>query len=262
MSDASPAGHAPVPQLSVVVPCFQCADVIGASVDKLTSFLEGAGRSWEVVLVDDGSRDGTWQVLTSRADGEQVHAIRLPENRGKGRAVAEGMRVARGACRLFTDADLPYALEAVPRCVDIVEAGRFAVFGNRLLPDSDARAQPWLRRHLGTGVRLVVGFLLGRRDVDTQCGLKAFSGPAAEILFRDLRTGGFLFDVEVTLLLTRAGVPVDFVPVDLVNHDKSTVRFFSTGLRALGEAWSIIRLRAADREKVAALSALYRRSNT
>lgn len=257
---ATPApGGSPVPpdpaapELSVVVPCYNCAGTIEASIRTLSRHLDATGLAWEMILVDDGSEDGTGRVLEARADGERIVALRLPRNRGKGGAVARGMLQARGACRIFTDADLPYRLDPIGECVTRVRSGRPVVFGNRRLAASDARARPWLRCVLGGLVQLGVGALLGRRDVDTQCGFKAFSAPVAEIVFRDLRTEGFLFDVEVTLLLNRAGVPLDFVPVVLVNHDVSTVRPVRTALRTLAEAWAILRALDGDDGRVEAL---------
>jgi len=233
-----------VPELSVVLPCYNCAAQVDRSISDLSAHLDARGGSWEIVLVDDGSTDGTGDVLRDRADETRVVVRSLPENQGKGRAVAEGMKQARGACRVFTDADLPYRLDAIDRCADeILRRGRPAVFGNRLLTTSDASAQPPLRRWAGRIVRTAMGTLLGRRDVDTQCGLKAFSGPLADALFPMLQIDGFLFDAEATLLLTRAGVPISFVPVELGTQSSSTVHFARTGLMTLREAWRIRRIR-------------------
>jgi dolichyl-phosphate beta-glucosyltransferase len=233
-----------VPELSVVLPCYNCDAQIDRSISDLSAHLDAWGGTWEIVLIDDGSTDGTASVLRSRADGARVVVHSLPKNCGKGRAVAEGMTQARGACRVFTDADLPYRLDAIDRCADeILHKGRPAVFGNRLLSASDASAQPLFRQWAGRIVRAATGTLLGRRDVDTQCGLKGFSGPLADALFPMLKIDGFLFDAEATLLLTRAGVPISFVPVELGAQSSSTVRFARTGLMTLREAWRLFRIR-------------------
>lgn len=250
------------PDLSVVVPCYQCADTVAGSIAQLVAHLDALPLVWELVLVDDGSRDGTGDVLLAHADAPRVVPVRLPVNRGKGRAVSVGMRRARGACRIFTDADLPYGLEPIDRCLELVREGSLAVFGNRLLADSDARAQPWVRRGVGRVVQLLVGALLGRRDIDTQCGFKGFAGPVADVLFTDLRTDGFLFDVEITLLLVRAGVRIDFLPVELVRSESSTVRLLPTALRSLGEAWRIFLARGRSSRELGMLRALYLRSKT
>jgi dolichyl-phosphate beta-glucosyltransferase len=243
-----------VPELSIVVPCYRCATTIGASVDRLRAYLPSVAHGWEILLVDDGSGDGTPAALEALADGTRVRTLSLEANRGKGAAVAAGMRAARGRCRIFTDADLPYRLVTIERCVERVGAGHPAVFGNRRLPGSDESAQTLGRRTASVVVRGLVGVLLGRHDVDTQCGLKAFSGPLADILFPMLRVEGFLFDVELTLLLTRAGIELDFLPVTLAGSDASSVRLLRTGLRTVRESWQLWRGRRRRAEDWVALS--------
>ncbi len=252
-----PAADAPA--LSVVVPCFDCADAVEDSLALLRTHLEGLGITWEIVLVDDGSADDTGSVVETLADGVKVRAARLPVNRGKGRAVATGMAMARGRCRLFTDADLPYRLDAVAGALDRVLAGHPAVFGNRRLAGSDARAASAVRRWASGLVRRVVGWALGRSDLDTQCGFKAFSGPLAEAVFPLLRVDGFLFDVELCLLLTQAGVEIEAVPVTLINQDTSTVHVLGTGLDTLAESWRLWRIRrrrAGDLEMLRAAASV------
>lgn len=230
------------PELSVIIPCYDAARLIERTVDELRDYLVGLSRTWEVVLVDDGSRDATAEIVASLAEEACVRAVLLESNRGKGRAVAEGMAAAKGACRIFTDADLPYRLNAIAQCAELIlEGGAHAVYGNRLLEESAARDQSLLRGLAGTGVRAVTGRLLGRSDVDTQCGFKGFSAPLARKLFPRLRIDGFLFDVEATLLLIRADVPIEFLPVELVNHSPSTVHLMRTGIMTMHEAWRIWR---------------------
>lgn len=242
------------PELSIVVPCYRCAPTIGASVERLSAYLPSVTRDWEILLVDDGSGDGTADALEALADGAHVRAMSLDANRGKGAAVAAGMTAAQGRCRIFTDADLPYRLVTIERCMERVLAGHPAVFGNRRLPASDESAQTLGRRTASVVVRGLVGVLLGRHDVDTQCGLKAFSGPLADSLFPLLRVEGFLFDVELTLLLTRAGVELDFIPVTLAGSDVSSVRLLRTGVHTLRESWQLWRGRRRRAEEREALS--------
>jgi glycosyltransferase involved in cell wall biosynthesis len=235
---------------------------VAESIARLTRYLDGLGARWELVMVDDGSRDGTGDVIDAHADGVRVIAVRLPANRGKGRAVSAGMLRARGACRIFTDADLPYRLGAIELCAELVRGGSLAAFGNRRLNGSDSSAQPWVRRAIGRVVQSLVGLLLGRSDVDTQCGFKGFAGPAADVLFADLRIDGFLFDVEISQLLVRAGVRIDFIPVVLLNRGATTVRLLPTALRSLSEGWRIFKSRGGSADRVRALRELYLRSNT
>ena len=234
--------QADAPDLSLVIPFYNCRSRVGPTVEALTSHLDGMALTWEAVLVDDGSTDGTAEALRGRGDDDQVAVVHLARNRGKGGAVAAGMARARGRCRIFTDADLPYRLDAVGACCRaVLDRGYHAAFGNRLLDGSVTHGVATGRRWASRLVRLVAGTVIGRRDVDTQCGLKAFSAELADALFPMLRIDGFLFDVELTLLLSRAGVPMGFVPVTLVNQDESTVRVLRTGFGTLRDAWRIWR---------------------
>lgn len=237
-----------MPDLSVVIPCYNCADSIARTISTVCRHLESRRESWELILVDDGSTDDTGLILRNHADGKRVIAVSLGMNRGKGRAVASGMVRASGSARVFTDADLPYELDAIDLCADRLLAGRRAVFGNRLVDGSDASAQPLVRRWAGASVRSVLGTLLGRRDVDTQCGLKGFSGPLADALFPLIEIDGFLFDAEATLLLTRAGVPISFIPVTLKRQDSSTVHFARTGIDTIREVWALLGIRSRRRD--------------
>lgn len=234
-----------MPQLSVIVPCYNCAASIAGSVAELSGYLGTIGRSWEIVLVNDGSSDATAAALDGLANAS-TRVVTLPANRGKGAAISAGMASARGDCRLFTDADLPYELSAIEACAAaILDEGRPIVFGNRLLPGSDATAQPLTRRLIGRTIRVVTTSIVGRRDVDTQCGLKAFSGAVADTLFPMLQIDGFLFDVEVALLLVRAGVPLFFVPVSLKPQESSTVAFLKTGRETVLDLWRLHRMSRA-----------------
>lgn len=237
-----------MPDLSVVIPCYNSEEWIAQTISTVCRHLDERSGSWELILVDDGSTDDTGLILSNHADGVRIIAVSLERNRGKGRAVATGMARATGAARIFTDADLPYELDAIDRCADRLLAGRRAVFGNRLIDGSDGSAQSLLRRWAGAWVRSAMGTLLGRRDVDTQCGLKGFSGPLADALFPMIEIDGFLFDAEATLLLTRAGVPISFISVTLNDRDTSTIHFVRTGINTVREAWTLLRIRSKRRD--------------
>ncbi len=234
MSDSVAGPAAPV-ELSLILPCYNAASLLEGSVSALMAYLEGLGVGWEIVLVDDGSTDGTPAVL-ARLAGPRVRTLRLEPNRGKGRAVREGMLAAAGRARLFTDADLPYRLDSIAACLDQIQAGRDAVFGSRLLAGSTIEADLPLLRRLASGLfRLAAGTIIGRYDLDTQCGFKGFSGPLADRLFPLLTIDRFAFDVELCLLLAEAGVPIGLIPVQLVNQELTTVTFVSAGLQTAVE---------------------------
>jgi hypothetical protein len=160
------------------------------------------------------------------------------------------MAQARGRVRLFTDVDLPYRLDAIEECLDALTTGHHqAVFGNRRLAESVVETHLPLLRRTGSAVfRLAAGLVIGRDDLDTQCGFKGFSGALAERLFPLLTVDRFAFDVEVCVLLVEAGIDIHPIPVRLVNHEASTVTFGAGAqtLAEIGRIWLRKRLRQYD----------------
>ncbi len=224
-------------ELSVILPAYNAASLLRRSLETLSAYLDGLGVSWEIVLVDDGSEDETAGQAERLCAQGNCRYVRLEENRGKGRAVSEGMLRARGKYRIFTDIDLPYSLDSIGRCYGLLATGEsHAVFGNRKLPGSASDvALPLLRRLGSRGFGWLAGAIIGRRDLDTQCGLKGFSGELAGVLFPMLRVERFGFDVELSLLLNQAGVEIRSIPVRLVNQDVSTVTVLGGGLQTMLE---------------------------
>ncbi len=221
------------PRLSVVVPAYKEADRIAQTVAELHSALGElrAAGDLEVVVVDDGSGDGTGDVARS-AGADQV--IVLAKNQGKGGAVRAGMLAATGRCRAFLDADLAYSPDQVLLLLEQIEAGWDVVVGNRhhvatrtLVPTS------MLRDVGGRMVNLATQVLLLGQYRDTQCGLKAMRGDVAEQLFATTRVRGFAFDIEVLHLVERYRLSLTEVPVKVRNSERTTVNLVSDTGRLL-----------------------------
>lgn len=228
------------PRLSVVLPAFRAVDVVGGSVARLRADLAGLGDDLEIVVVDDGSGDGTAEAAWT-AGADQV--ITLPVNRGKGAAVRAGVLAARGDTVAFTDVDLSYAPAQLLRLLAVVEGGTDVVTGSRLHADTTTLVQASRLRGVAGRLFGVVAarLVLGGQVRDTQCGLKAFSASAAARIFPAVRTDGFAFDVEVLALALRLGLRVEEVPVEVSNSDDSTVRVARQAVRMLVD---LLRIRA------------------
>ena len=213
-------------RLSVVVPAYREVGRIGTTVASLRDALAPAHSDGgvEIVVVDDGSDDGTAEA--SRADV----VVEFPANRGKGAAVRAGMRASSGAVVAFTDADLSYAPDQILGLLEEVEQGADAAVGDRRHPDSVAVTDPsWLRRAGSRAVAAACRVLRLGRGHDTQCGLKAFSREAAGELLDASVMERFAFDVELLFLAERLGMRVRDVPVEVVNSRVSSVRVASDG---------------------------------
>ncbi len=222
-------------EVSLVLPAFDCAPYIGASVQRAVQYFEEHGILGEVVVADDGSTDGTADAVPTAAN---VLVLRLP-HRGKGGALRAGMTAAHGHIRAFTDADLPYGLEPLARARQLIDEGRaHAVIGDRTLPGSAYRSTR-LRRVLSGFAGLAFRTLVGGEIRDTQCGFKCFRGDVAAEVFRIARVDGFAIDIEVLLLLLRYGLDVRRIPVRLEGEAVSSVHLLRDSGRAARDVVAI-----------------------
>lgn len=209
------------PALSVVLPAYDEEGRIGPAVERLRREVPVPGDV-EIVVVDDGSGDATAEAARG-AGADQV--LSLPANLGKGAAVRAGMLAARGRARAFTDADLAYPPAQLLRLLAQVEAGWDVVIGSRRHVDTTTLVRGRRVREVsGRLFNLVSRAVLLHRYLDTQCGLKAFSGDVARVVFARARVDGFAFDVELLYLAQRYGLTLKEVPVELANTATSTVR--------------------------------------
>ena len=248
----APGGH----RLSVIVPAYGEAGAIGAAIvrirTELTAVADDGGL--EVVVVDDGSGDGTADA--ARAAGAD-RVLEFPENRGKGAAVRAGMLAASGRTLVFTDADLSYAPAQIERLLTSVESGWDVVVGNRHHEGSTTIvAAGALRQVGGRVINLATRAVLVGPHQDTQCGLKAFRSDVARVIFGHSRVDGFAFDVEIIHLVERFGLSLREVEVEVVNSDRSTVHVARDAVLLLADLVRIRRwaakgaydLRPAERE--------------
>ena len=208
------------PFLSVVIPAFNEAARLPQSLERIAAFLAGWGRSYEVIVVDDGSGDET----ARRARDAGATVLQNEGNRGKGYSVRRGMIAARGAHRLMTDADLSTPIEELDRLLRVQEQGLDVVIGSRALPDSNIEIrQPWYRENMGRVFNLMVRLLAVPGLHDTQCGFKLWSARAADDVFRAARLDGFSFDVEALFLARKRGYSIAELPVTWRNDAATRV---------------------------------------
>ncbi|MCY3749126.1 MAG: glycosyltransferase family 2 protein [Chloroflexi bacterium] len=227
-------------QLSIVIPAYDEEARLGGTLRAIDEWAASRDGLVEVVVVDDGSTDATLDVARTWAQAEVGVSHRLPvvlaePHRGKGAAVARGMLAARGAVRLFMDADLAVPLVFVERIVEEIRRGADVVIGSRELAQSQRFDEPWRRHALGRGFNWLIGCLGVGGFSDTQCGFKGFSADAAEDVFNRVRlypAGGrtiegervTAFDVELLAISRRRGWQVVEVPIEWRHVPISKVR--------------------------------------
>jgi glycosyltransferase involved in cell wall biosynthesis len=190
------------PALSVVVPAYNEAAGIAATLRSLHATIDGLGLEREILVVDNASTDGTAHVVDALGD-PTVRVLRNGANLGKGASLRRGMLAAEGALRLHCDADCGPSVRALGRMVEL--AGEFdVVVGSRLAPGADVgRRQPVRRRIAGRSFGLLCRALLREPTRDLFCGFKLWRAGAAEASYRATALTGWTFDAE-TLAMARA----------------------------------------------------------
>jgi len=209
--------------LTLVIPAFNEAQRLPQTLAVLKETLTTWRLDYRVVVVDDGSSDGTAR-LPARY-GSRFRAQRLPRHRGKGAAVRAGMLQATGAVAAFTDADLPFDLSALRHGYQLIcEQTADVVCGARDLVGSGSKVSRSLWRHCASwAFRSAVQRLLALQITDTQCGLKVFSRRAIDSIFPRQQVDGLAFDVEVLYLAERLGLTCARIPVLQLNEYASTI---------------------------------------
>jgi dolichyl-phosphate beta-glucosyltransferase len=210
--------------LSVVVPCFNEEHRLPGALDVAERYLEPSGRSFELILVDDGSTDRTRSLIQSAQETTPyIRAVRLLPNRGKGRAVAEGVLFSRGDLVLVSDVDFSAPIEELAKLEDAIGRGADLAIGSRAKRGAREVDQPLHRRAMGKTFNLLVQTLLLPGIWDTQCGFKLMRGEVARELAGSLRIEGFAYDVELLYLAGLYGYQVSEIPVRWINSDTTRV---------------------------------------
>ncbi len=225
-------------ELSVVIACYNEADRIEASLRKLFNYLESRYERWEIIVVDDGSRDGTAPIVKGlQRERPQLVLISYPENRGKGYAVRQGILKASREFILISDADLAAPVEELERLKDAVLAGYDGAIGSREIKADGCYVEDhWMRRLAGRVFNRIVRGLALASFRDTQCGFKLFRREPLKAIARDLRVEGFGFDVEMLYLAGRRGMRLREVAVNWSAKPGSKVRLFPDAFKMLRDA--------------------------
>jgi dolichyl-phosphate beta-glucosyltransferase len=211
------------PSLSVVIPAYNEALRLPETLARVQAHLATLEREHEIVVVDDGSSDGTAETA-GRIGNVPVRVLRHEPNRGKGYAVRRGMLAARGERRLMTDADLSTPITELDRLEAELDRGFDVAIGSRALVGSRIEVhQPLYREAMGRAFNVLVQQLLLPGLHDTQCGFKLFTARAAEAAFAPGRLDGFSFDVEALYAARVRGLRIAEVPVVWRNDPRSRV---------------------------------------
>ncbi|MBI4711045.1 MAG: glycosyltransferase family 2 protein [Candidatus Omnitrophica bacterium] len=215
--------------ISIVIPAYNETGRIGKTLQSIRRYVTACGSDYEVIVSDDGSTDGTCELVQKEAQGLNYRLLRGAQNKGKGHAVRWGMLAAQGDIVLFTDADLSTPIEELEKIIPLLDSGVDVVIGSRALPQSDVQVhQNFIREGMGKIFNWFARVLVFRGVRDSQCGFKAFRKEAAQRLFSQSKIDGFCFDAEIVYLAQKNGCRLIETPVVWKNDPQSKVHIFSS----------------------------------
>jgi glycosyltransferase involved in cell wall biosynthesis len=257
------------PKYSIVIPAYNENIRLPLTLASVVSCIQKRGWDAELIVVNDGSTDGTADVVREFADNtpgvrsiekqliegrpapaapdEHTVELRLlenPGNRGKGYSVRAGMLAARGEVVLFTDADLSAPIEEAERLFDAIRQGADIAIGSRWLEaDRQTQRQPLYRQFFGRCFNAVTRAVMSLPFADTQCGLKAFSRGAAQTVFPLQTITHWGFDPEILFIAMKHGFWIIEVPVTWAHDERTRMSYLKDGFKMLQEL-TIIRWNA------------------
>lgn len=234
--------------MSIVIPAYNEAQRLPATLAAIAAHFSHSPRWVEVLIVNDGSSDGTVNAITPELVGSSAIQWRMlhnPGNRGKGYSVRHGMTEARGERLLFTDADLSAPIGELARLEAALDAGADIAIGSRSRVELLQTRQSWFREQAGKMFNRFVRWGLGLPFHDTQCGFKLFTRASAQAIFPQQRIEGWGFDPELLFLARRYGLQVSEVPVVWAHAEGAKIHMLRDSLRMFAElvvirrnAWS------------------------
>ena len=226
---------------SIVIPAYNESQRIAPTLDRVLAYVAEQRWDAEVVVVNDGSRDNTAEIVRSYAERHpMVRLVENPGNRGKGYSVRNGMLNATGDVLLFSDADLSSPIEEAHKLFEAIGQGADVAIGSRWLQaELQSERQPFYRQLFGRVFNLLLRIMLGLKFKDTQCGFKAFTRRAALAIFPKQRVERWGFDPELLFLANKCGFRTSEVAVRWAHDERSKISPLRDGLQMAVEIMRI-----------------------
>jgi len=225
------------PTYSIVIPAYNESARLGATLEKVLAYVHAQGWDAEVIVVNDGSRDNTADIVrTFAAKDPMLRLVENPGNHGKGYSVRNGMLNSRGRVVLFSDADLSSPIEEAPKLFDALDKGADIAIGSRWLrAETQTQRQPLHRQLFGRIFNLILRLTLGLQFADTQCGFKAFKKPAVQAIFPLQKIERWGFDPEILFLARKLKFKTVEVPVAWAHREGTSINPLVDGSRMVME---------------------------
>ena len=229
------------PYLSIVIPAYNEEKRIGETLQKILEFIATKSFPAEILVVDDGSVDGTVDVVNSFSNEKiPLKVISYEKNRGKGYAIKTGMLAAGGEYALFTDADMSTPVEMLERFEPHMKEGVEVIIGTRKTAGAYVgKHQPLYRENMGKVFTWLSNRLLGLDTSDFTCGFKCFHRRTIEPVFGSQRISGWGYDTEIIFIARRKGFRIQEIPVSWFNDEATRVKLWKNVFTCLSELYQI-----------------------
>lgn len=230
-----------MPHLSVIIPAYNEEKRLPSTLESVHNFLSASEQTFEIIVVDDGSSDGTKEVVKAFAEGHcGVRLLSHSPNQGKGFSVREGMLKADGDLLLLDDADGASPISELVRLKNAIENGADIAIGSRAKPGDETVVNALShRKHIGNTFNVIVQSLLLKGIQDTQCGFKLFKRDAAKDLFSIGKLNRYAFDVEILYLARLKGYEIAEVPINWTSIEGSKINLVTDPMNMLFEIGKI-----------------------
>ena len=226
-------------ELSVVIPAFNEEKRLEPSLQTITEFLEKNMENYEILVINDGSKDSTGNIIQKFKD-KKVRMIQNPKNMGKGFSVKLGMINAKYDPILFTDSDLATPIQETAKFMEAIQQGYDIVIASRNMEGAKITVeQPKYRQLLGKAFPMIVKRIILEEFKDTQCGFKMFKKTAARKIFPRQTLRRFAFDVEILYIAKQLNLKIKEMPVTWIDKEGSTLSPIKESIRMLNEVLKI-----------------------
>ncbi len=243
-------------RVDIVIPVLNEAHVLARSVSTVRAYLRADfDYDWRIVIVDNGSIDGTGVVARELCDAHSDVRCMSLRRKGRGRALRQAWMQSDADAVCYMDVDLSTELRYLNLLIDsILRHGYDVATGSRLLPDSKTR-RSLLRETVSRLYNLLVRIALGTRFSDAQCGFKAMSRAAVQAIVPQVRDESWFFDTEMLTLAEKQGFRIADIPVEWNEDDDSRVKILRTAWDDIKGIWRVRKTLRQVRPEVSALSA-------
>ncbi len=244
--------------LSIIIPAYNEEKRIGDTLLAIDRYLNKQNYSYEITVVNDGSKDKTAQIV-KKFSGliKNLRLINNKENHGKGWVVRQGMLESKGKYRLFMDADNATAIDHFEKMLPFFKDGKQVVIGSRNNKDAkgakQAVPQSFLKRQLGNLGNILIQVVAVPGIWDTQCGFKAFTAEAADDIFKRCLMDRWGFDIEAMALVRKLNYQIEIIPIYWINNSDSRVSwnsYLNTFIELFKIKWNLIRKKYDQKEKL------------